>query len=76
MRSSLTGAMRAVGVDALAVSEGVKAAGVATVARTAVQKRTRNPETVAMPPRPKSSRPRGRYALIAVAEATLHATAR
>jgi len=44
--------------------------------QTAVQKRTRSPETVAMPPRPKSSRPRGRYALIAVAEATLHATAR
>ena len=66
----------AAGVDALAVSEGVKAAGVATVGRTAVQKRTRSPETVAMPPRPKSSRQRGRYALIAVAEATLHATAR
>ena len=28
MRSSLTGAMRAVGVDALAVSEGVKAADI------------------------------------------------
>ena len=76
MRSSLTGTMGVAGVDALAVSEGVKAAGVATVARTGVQKRTRSPETVAMSPGSKSSRPRGRYALIAVAEATLHATAR
>ena len=76
MRSSLTGTMGVAGVDALAVSEGVKAAGVATVARTAVQKRTRSPETVAMQPRPKISRARGRYAFIAVEEATLHATAR